>query len=104
MVSGKDTDKSRIFDIFYGELKNAPMIKECPITLECQLKETIDLPTNYLFVGEILGAYADENSFSGGIPDIAEINPLLLTMPDNSYWQIGNYLGHACKIGREVKT
>ena len=104
MVSGKDTDKSRIFDIFYGELENAPMIKECPITLECRVTETIDLPTNYLFIGEIVGAYADENSFSGGIPDIAEIKPLLLTMPDNSYWQIGKYLGCACKIGRNMKN
>ena len=104
MVSGKDIDKSRIFDIFYGERKNAPMIKNCPITLECQLKETVDLPTNYLFIGEIMGAYADETSFSDGKPDIAEINPILLTMPDNSYWQIGEYLGCACKIGRDLKT
>lgn len=104
MVSGKDIDKSRIFDIFYGDLKDAPMIRECPITLECRVTETVDFPTNYLFIGEIMGAYADENSFSGGIPDIAEINPLLLTMPDNSYWQIGTYLGHACKVGRNFKT
>jgi hypothetical protein len=50
-----------------------------------------------------MGAYADEKSFSGGIPDIAEIDPLLLTMPDNSYWKIGKYLGCACKVGRNIK-
>lgn len=104
LVSGKDKDKSQIFEVFYGELKNAPMIKDCPITLECRLTEAIDLPTNFLFIGEIEGAYADETSFSDGKPDIAEINPLLLTMPDNSYWQIGEYLGRACKIGRYLKT
>lgn len=103
MVSGKDTDKSQMFDIFYGELEDAPMIKECAITLECRVTETIDLPTNYLFIGEIVGAYADEHSFSGGIPDVTEIDPVLLTMPDNSYWQIGKYLGRACKIGRNIK-
>ena len=104
LVSGKDKDKSRIFDIFYGELKNAPMIKKCPITLECQLTETIDLPTNYLFIGEIIGAYGDENCFTEGKPDVTEINPLLLTMPDNSYWQVGEFLGRACKIGRRLEA
>ncbi len=104
MVSGKDKDKSRIFDIFYGEMKNAPMIKSCPITLECQLTETIDLPTNYLFIGEIKGAYGDESCFTGGKPDVTEIKPLLLTMPDNSYWQVGEFLGRACKIGRSLES
>ena len=104
LVSGKDKDKSQLFDIFYGNLKNAPMIKNCPITLECQLTETIDLPTNYLFIGEIKGAYGDENCFIGGKPDIIEINPLLLSMPDNSYWQVGEFLGRACKIGRSLKA
>ncbi|WP_245618656.1 flavin reductase family protein [Methanogenium cariaci] len=104
LVSGKYKDKSRLFDIFYGELKNAPMIQNCPITLECQLTETIDLPTNYLFIGEIKGAYANENCFTGGKPDVTEINPLLLSMPDNSYWQVGEFLGRACKIGRSLKA
>ncbi|WFN33985.1 flavin reductase family protein [Methanogenium sp. S4BF] len=104
LVSGRDKDKSRLFDIFYGDLKNAPMIKNCPITLECLLTETIDLPTNYLFIGEIKGAYGDENCFTSGKPDVAEIKPLLLTMPDNAYWEVGKYLGRACKIGRNLET
>lgn len=104
LVSGRDKDKSRLFDIFYGDLKNAPMIKNCPITLECQLTDAIDLPTNYLFIGEIKGAYGDETCFTGGKPDVAEIKPLLLTMPDNSYWEIGKYLGRACKIGRNLES
>jgi len=29
LVSGGKTDKSEIFDVFYGELANAPLIKEC---------------------------------------------------------------------------
>ena len=37
LVSGEKTDKSHVFDVFYGSLKTAPMIKECPVNLECQL-------------------------------------------------------------------
>ena len=31
MVSGKDLDKSVLFNTFFGELGNVPMIMECPV-------------------------------------------------------------------------
>ncbi|MFW9989004.1 MAG: flavin reductase family protein, partial [Candidatus Odinarchaeota archaeon] len=40
--SGRDIDKSSLFDNFYGELKTAPMITECPVNMECLLINTID--------------------------------------------------------------
>jgi flavin reductase (DIM6/NTAB) family NADH-FMN oxidoreductase RutF len=33
LVSGKKTDKSGVFEIFYGDLKKAPMITACPINM-----------------------------------------------------------------------
>jgi hypothetical protein len=30
---------------------------------------------------------------------MAKINPLLLTMPDNYYWKVGEKLGKAWNIG-----
>jgi flavin reductase (DIM6/NTAB) family NADH-FMN oxidoreductase RutF len=41
IVSGKKNDKSRIFDLFYGELKTAPMIKDCPLNMESKLVEMV---------------------------------------------------------------
>ena len=35
LVSGRNVDKSALFDVYYGELKTAPMITECPLSLEC---------------------------------------------------------------------
>jgi len=32
LVSGVKNDKSRLFDVFYGELKKAPLIAECPVS------------------------------------------------------------------------
>ena len=46
LVSGKRVDKSGLFEVFYGELKSAPMISDCPITMECKVFQTVDLPTN----------------------------------------------------------
>ena len=37
LVSGRKTDKSNIFNVFYGELETAPMIMECPVSIECKL-------------------------------------------------------------------
>lgn len=103
IVSGKNVDKSGLFDIFYGELGNAPMILQCPLCIECRVVDTMDIATNYLFIGEIAGTYINESCLTDGKPDIKKINPLLLTMPDNSYWRVGDYVGRAWGIGRDFK-
>jgi flavin reductase (DIM6/NTAB) family NADH-FMN oxidoreductase RutF len=99
LASGRESDKSGLFEVFYGDLKTAPMIKSCPLSLECKLLDIIELPTNDLFIGEIVNGYADEQSFTEGELDVHKINPLLLTMPDNRYWKVGDYVGDAWSIG-----
>ncbi len=102
IVSGEKIDKSRVFDVFYGSLKTAPMIRECPVTLECRLEKAVPLPTNTLFIGEIVGAYADGNVMKDNKPDFAVIDPLFLTMPDNRYWTIGKPAGDAWSAGKKL--
>lgn len=103
LVSGKRVDKSKLFDIFYGELKGAPMISECPLTIECKLSKTVELPTNSFFIGEIVGSYSEEQFLTDGVPDIKKINPFLLTMPDNGYWSVGELIGRAWSDGKTMK-
>ena len=100
IVSGEKTDKSKVFDVFYGEIAAAPMIKECPLTFECRLVNTVDLPTNSLFIGEIVGTYTEERYLTDGNLDIKKIDPFTLTMPDNSYWKIGEMAGKAWSAGK----
>lgn len=66
IISGKKTDKSEIFDLFYGELKTAPMIKECPLSMECKLVEVVDSSLNEIFIGEIMGTYTEERFLTDG--------------------------------------
>jgi flavin reductase (DIM6/NTAB) family NADH-FMN oxidoreductase RutF len=103
LVSGKKVDKSNLFELFYGHLKTAPMIKECSLSMECKLINTIELPTNYFFIGEIVMSYTEEKYLTDGKLDIKKMNPLLLTMPDNSYWTIGEFVGNAWSIGKKLK-
>lgn len=103
IVSGARVDKTEIFETFYGELKSAPMIKNCPLTMECRLVESVKLPTNELFIGEITAAYCEQRYMTDGKPDIKKIDPFTLTMPDNRYWRIGEFAGQAWSIGKTVK-
>ena len=103
LVSGEKVDKSRVFDVFFGVLKTAPMIKECPVSLECRLVQTVPLPTNSLYIGEIVGVYADGRVIKDNKPDFPEIDPLFLTMPDNRYWTLGKYAGDAWNAWKKLK-
>ena len=104
LVSGKDDDKSRLFDIFTGELPNTPMIQQCPLCMECKLVNAVDLPTNTLFIGEIIGTYTEERFLTAGKPDISKMIPFTLTMPDNNYWGVGKNAGKAWSIGKNLKN
>ncbi len=103
LASGKHADKSGLFEVFYGKLKSAPMINECPLTIECRLSQAVDLPTNTFFIGEIITIYAEDNVLSEGMPDMKKIEPFLLTMPDNSYWTIGEKIGKAWDAGKKFR-
>ena len=88
LVSGKHVDKSQLFETFYGKLGTAPMIKECPINLECRLIKTVDFPRHDIFVGEIVETYCDEQYLTDGVVDFAKVQPILFVMNDRSYWKL----------------
>ncbi len=103
IVSGKNADKSKLFTIFKGEVTGAPMIEECRVCLECRVVQTVDLSADELFIGEIVGAYADSACLTNGKPDVTKIDPFTLTMPDNGYWRMGEQVGKAWSEGKKVK-
>lgn len=104
LVSNKKEDKSNIFNVFYGELETAPMIMECPLSIECKLFDIHKLPMNDLFIGEAMGAYTEKKYLTDKNLDVTKIKPFILTMPDNNYWKIGEHLGNAWKDGRKFKA
>lgn len=103
IVSGRKEDKSTLFKVVTGGKTGTPMIDDCPLCMECKLVNVIDLPTNEVFIGEIVGAYADAACCSDGKPDLKKIRPFTLTMPDNQYWEVGANAGKAWSIGKNIK-
>ncbi|MCG8687604.1 MAG: flavin reductase family protein [Desulfobacterales bacterium] len=103
IVSGKKTDKSDILDVFYGESENAPMLKDCPVTMECRLARTIDFETHDIFIGEIVETYANEEVVNEGKIDIAAMDPLLFDMASLKYWSLGAPVAGCWNKGKELK-
>ncbi|MDY6950656.1 MAG: flavin reductase family protein [Thermodesulfobacteriota bacterium] len=100
LASGKVVDKSGLFEVFYGDLQSAPMITQCPLSIECQVIKTVDLPTNAFFIAEILNIYTEDRFLTDGKPDVEKMNPFLLTMPDNRFWSLGECIGKAWNAGK----
>ncbi|MBN1301334.1 MAG: flavin reductase family protein [Melioribacteraceae bacterium] len=94
-VSGCEHDKASEcgFTVFKGLLDNAPLIKECPINIECRVIKSIQLGDHTLFIGEIIESYISEECFTNGIPDIKKVDLLCycnLTANEMGYFKIGD--------------
>ena len=100
--SGKDVDKSQLFDVFYGELESAPMIGECPVTAECTLTDIIELSTHSLLLGEVKHLYSEERYMTNGVLDQKKLNLLIFTNPARQYWTLGDVVADAYSIGEEL--
>ena len=105
IYSGKDTDKSKVFDVFYGELKTAPMIEEVPLNLECKLVKNVDLSIKHdVFIGEIVQTHVKEECLTNGVPDIHKVDPIIYATKIQSYVRVGDVIGKAWKIGENYKN
>jgi flavin reductase (DIM6/NTAB) family NADH-FMN oxidoreductase RutF len=103
IVSGSKEDKSKLFEVFYGELKEAPLIAACPLSIECRVIQSVDLPTNTFFIAEIVNIYSEDEYLQNGKLDVKKVRPFLLTMPDNRFWAVGEQVGNAWKDGLTYK-
>ncbi|TFG06786.1 MAG: flavin reductase family protein [Promethearchaeota archaeon] len=104
LKTGKEVDKSNLFEVFYGDLKTAPMIQDCPLNLECEVVQKVDTQKGHeIFIGEIINAYAEEAIMKGTVPDITKLQPIIFSMNDNNYWKLGDHIGQAWSIGKNFK-
>ena len=93
--SGRDTDKFKACS-FTAEPSSkvlSPMIKECPVNIECSLKDMISLGAHDMFIGEVQLIHVDNNILvpKGGI-DYAKASPIVFNQGE--YWSLGKRIGH----------
>ena len=93
-VSGSHFDKVKDcgFRIFYGNIKNAPLIEQCSINMECEVKQVIEIDDHNLVTGKIIESYKNNDCFTNDIPDVKKIDPLCFctfTQDSMGYYKIG---------------
>lgn len=104
LYSGSKVDKSEVFDVFYGKLKTAPMISECPVNLECRLVRTVRFMVNEFFAGEVVEVFVDEECLASGSGDVGRVDPLLYEGGSHpKYWKLGKRIARAFEIGKNYK-
>ncbi len=61
--SGRDINKIEAMDFTIEKSKkvSAPSLKECPINIECEIKQIIPLGSHDLFLAQILSSSVEEN-------------------------------------------
>lgn len=94
VVSGKDVDK-------FSEIKltpepadkvQAPLIRECPVNMECALKNVIPLGAHDLFLGEIVQVHVDEDVLDEkGHIDFKKADPFVYNVGE--YWNLNKKIG-----------
>lgn len=90
LVSGRDEDKFTNCGLtpLPGEKVAAPLIKECPVNLECKVKHILNLGSHDLFIGEIVSIHHDESVMERGRINLEKVNPLAFA--PGQYWDLNS--------------
>jgi flavin reductase (DIM6/NTAB) family NADH-FMN oxidoreductase RutF len=94
IVSGKNIDKFVETELTQenAEKVQVPLIKECPVNLECVLKQTIPLGAHDLFLGEIVQVHIDEKVLDEkGKIDFTKADPFVFNVGE--YWNLNKKIG-----------
>jgi flavin reductase (DIM6/NTAB) family NADH-FMN oxidoreductase RutF len=72
---------------------NAPMIKECPINIECKTTQVIPLGAHDLFIAEVVAIHVNESALNEKGRFDASKTSLFTYLPLNGqYWALGKQI------------
>jgi flavin reductase (DIM6/NTAB) family NADH-FMN oxidoreductase RutF len=104
-VSGRNEDKFKAAGLtpVRAEMVEAPYVGEFPFALECRLLHTLEIGLHTQFVGEVLDIKAEEDALGeNGLLDIERVRPFSFVPESREYFAIGQRLGRAFSIGRDI--
>ncbi|MFQ5996703.1 MAG: flavin reductase family protein [Dehalococcoidales bacterium] len=106
IASGAKVDKVKVcqFKVFYGNLKTAPMIEQCPLNLECKVVQILNLGSHSFVIGQVEGAYITESCLTDGKPDANKIKPIIFNLESAEYLAFGEVIAKAFRIGLELRA
>jgi flavin reductase (DIM6/NTAB) family NADH-FMN oxidoreductase RutF len=93
-VSGREVDKFERFGLtpIPASHVKPPLIKECPVNVECVLKSVQPIGYHDFFMGEVVAIHIDEEMLDRNGNIVPErLNPLVFVLGE--YWSVGERLG-----------
>ncbi len=107
LFSGRDRNKftSTGLTPLRGEVVDAPLVQEFPISLECEVIHSVELGTHVLFVGKVVKTWALEECLDEkGYPDPLKVRPLVFAPRFGMYYGLGEKpVAKAFSIGRTLE-
>ena len=92
--SGRDVDKFKEMRLTKekAEFIKAPMIAESPVSIECRVKQVLELGSHHMFLAEVVAVHADEKYMDKtGRFDLSRAQPLVYS--HGGYYAVGEKLG-----------
>ena len=80
VVSGRDVDKFQKLDLtpLKGKVVSAPLIEECPVNIECRVKQKIELGTHHMFLADVVAVTVDDKYINEKDSfDLQSANPIV---------------------------
>ena len=82
-----------------ADFVNVPMIAESPVSIECRVKQVLELGSHHMFVADVLGVTVEDSYMDAS--GRFDVNRLGLVMYSHGeYFTLGKKLG---KFGYSVK-
>lgn len=106
LVSGSEVDKAALFTTIYGELNTAPMIEECPVSLECEVVKEFCIEQRQIFVGKVAATYIQDDFIDTAgdgttLAQMTAFDPIIYGL-DNLYYSIGTPIGTGFSEGQRL--
>jgi flavin reductase (DIM6/NTAB) family NADH-FMN oxidoreductase RutF len=106
IVSGrKDPDKAGTCGLTLAPSSkiSSPIIVECPLNLECELEQELDMGGGILFIARVVETHADEEALDEKRRLITEKLDPLVFLPNEEYRRLGDSVATPFKVGKQLK-
>ncbi|MBP5136990.1 MAG: flavin reductase family protein, partial [Paludibacteraceae bacterium] len=93
--SGKNVDKWEKMGLTPGksEKVSAPTIEEAPISIECRVKQVVELGTHDMFISEVVNVQADDKYIDPVTGAFDEKKADFIAYNHGNYYKIGDKIG-----------
>ena len=95
-TSGRDTDKFVAAGLTPepAEVVRTPLIRECPISIECRLRDVLPMASHDLFVGEAVATHVEDWALdAAGFLD--PVRARSVAFVGRGYWRVGELADRA---------